>query len=291
MKSTGLCICGGVLVLSLPWLLAPGAQADDATDHANQQAQAQKEREDWQNQQAQKEREDWQNELYQAQKERDDYINRLWQDNVKNIEDLRKSADEQNQSRQDALDQPQAPWAGPMAVAPCAPCPRPAAVCRPAALAAVPQVRKMNIYNGPVPTVAYSVQGGSSQLQALVQTLQSTENEFNLASESPKTRPGLAQDTSALADELVKLREQVQTQLQAEQAKAVAAACGEPPAWQKPPVPPLAHSLAVPRAVAQQSGMLRDPVAFAQMVRQNQEKVRQQILQTQQQMLQRSRRY
>jgi len=42
---------------------------------------------------------------------------------------------------------------------------------RPAAPAAVPQVHKMTIYNGPVPTVSYSVQGGSPHLEALAASL------------------------------------------------------------------------------------------------------------------------
>jgi hypothetical protein len=59
---------------------------------------------------------------------------------------------------------------------------------RPAAPAAVPQVRKMTIYNGSVPTVSYSVEGGSPHLQALSQALQFTENEVNLTTELQKLR-------------------------------------------------------------------------------------------------------
>ena len=157
---------------------------------------------------------------------------------------------------------------------------------RPAAPAAVPQVHKMTIYNGLVPTVSYAVQGGSPHLEALYQTLQFTENELNLTKELQKLRlgivvneqtldtvrtsqqlglgpistpgyaacyappdsalkraliPGLAQEaTPAMAFELINLREQVQTELQAEQAKAVAAARGGPPAKPnaQPPAPP-----------------------------------------------------
>jgi hypothetical protein len=213
----------------------------------------------------------------------------------------------------------------------------------------------MTIYHGSVPTVSYSVQGGSPHLQALCQTLQFTENELNLTRELQKLRlgivvneqtldtlrtsqqlglgpistpgnaacyappdsalkraliPGLAQEaTPAMAYELINLREQVQTELQAEQAKWVAAVRGEPPARQNAqPVAPVAvpqpeGPVAAPQAAAQQLPMRQvrfpaqavpqqlpmpqDPVAFQQMVRQNQERVRQQIMQTQQQIMQR----
>ncbi len=213
---------------------------------------------------------------------------------------------------------------------------------KPAAPAAVPQVHKMIIYNGPVPTVSYSVQGGSPRLQALVQTLQFTENELNLTGELQKLRlgivaneqtrdtlrtwqqlglgpistpgsaacyppadsalkmaliPGLAQEaTPAMAYELINLLEQVQTELQAEQGKVVAAVRGEPPARQNAqPVAPLAVPPAAPvlvpaHAVPQQPPMPLDPVAFQQMVHQNQERVRQQIMQTQRQIMQRHQR-
>jgi hypothetical protein len=49
--------------------------------------------------------------------------------------------------------------------------------------AGVPQVHKMTIFNGLVPTVSYSVEGGSPHLQALCQTLQFTENEINVTGE------------------------------------------------------------------------------------------------------------
>ena len=60
-----------------------------------------------------------------------------------------------------------------------------------------------------------------------------------------------------------------------------------------PPAAPVAGPVAAPQvrfpaqAVPQQRPMPLDPVAFAQIVRQNQERVRQQILQTQQQIMQR----
>jgi hypothetical protein len=211
----------------------------------------------------------------------------------------------------------------------------------------------MTIYNGSVPTVSYSVEGGSPHLQALCQTLQFTENEINLTKELQKLRlgivaneqaldtlrtaqqlglgpistpgyaacyappdsalkraliPGLAKEaTPARAYDLINLWEQVQTELQVEQAKAVAAVGGEPPARQNAQlvVPPVAGPVAIPQAAApvaappvapvmvpaqavpQQLPMPLDPVAFQQMVRQNQERVRQQILQAQQQIIQR----
>ena len=155
---------------------------------------------------------------------------------------------------------------------------------KPAAPAVVPQVHKMTIYNGPVPTVSYSVQGGSPHLEALAESLQFTENELILTNELQKLRigivanertvdmvrtsqqlglgpistpgeaacypppdstlkraliPGLAREaTPATAFQLINLREQVQTELQAEQAKAVAAVLGVPPA--KPNAQPAA---------------------------------------------------
>jgi len=178
---------------------------------------------------------------------------------------------------------------------------------RPAAPAAVPQVHKLTIYNGLVPTVSYSVEGGSPRLQALCQTLQFTENELNLTGELQKLRlgivaneqtldmvrtsqalglgpistpgyadcyapadsalkraliPGLAREaTPAMAYELINLREQVQTELQAEQGKAVVAVHGEPPAWQNAqPVAPVAGPVAVP----QPEGPVAAPQAVAQ---------------------------
>jgi hypothetical protein len=175
---------------------------------------------------------------------------------------------------------------------------------RPAAPAAVPQIHKMIIYNGPVPTVSYTVLGGSPHLQALVQTLQFTENELNLTGELQKLRlgivtneqlglspismpgcapcypppdsalksaliPGLAQEaTPAVAYQLINLWERVQTELQAEQARA-AAALGAPPARQNaqpvaPGVPqpeaPVGGAVAVPQADAQQ--LPTPPVMF-----------------------------
>jgi hypothetical protein len=207
----------------------------------------------------------------------------------------------------------------------------------------------MTIYNGPVPTVSYSVEGGSPHLQALCQTLEFTENEINLTKELQDLRlgivanertldtlrtaqqlslgpisppgyaacyappdsalkcaliPGLAREaTPAMAYELINLWEQVQTQLQAEQNQAVAAVRGGPPARQNAqPVATVAAPaalqqpetpVAAPQAVAQQLPMplvtFTDPQqasAFQQMVRQNQERARQQLMQMQQQIIQ-----
>jgi hypothetical protein len=49
----------------------------------------------------------------------------------------------------------------------------------------------MTVYNGSVPTVSYSVQGGSPHLQALCLALQYTENEISLAGELQKLRLGI----------------------------------------------------------------------------------------------------
>jgi hypothetical protein len=152
----------------------------------------------------------------------------------------------------------------------------------------------MTIWNGPVPTVSYSVAGGSPHLQALAQALQYTDNEINLINELQKLRlgivvheqtldtvrtsqalgfgpistpgypckapadsalkraliRGLAQEaTPAMAYELINMREQVKSELQAEQKKAAAAVSGEPPAAEtaKPKTP-----MAAPKAVAAQ---------------------------------------
>jgi hypothetical protein len=69
---------------------------------------------------------------------------------------------------------------------------------RPAAPAAVPQVHKMTIYNGSIPTVSYIVQGGSPRLQALCQTLEFTENELNLTRELQKLRLGIVANEQTL---------------------------------------------------------------------------------------------
>jgi hypothetical protein len=110
-----------------------------------------------------------------------------------------------------------------------------------------------------------------------------------------------------MAFELIHLREQVQTELLAEQKKAVPAAPGQPPAKQKAQlVGPAAGPVAVPQpeapvagpvavgpvrfsaqAVPQRLPTPQDPVAFQQMVRRNQESVRQQVVQMQQQIMQR----
>ncbi len=194
----------------------------------------------------------------------------------------------------------------------------------------------MTIYNGPVPTVSYSVQGGSPRLQALAQTLQYTENELNLTNELQKLRlgivvneqtldsvrtsqqlgfgpistpgyaacyaradsalkraliPQLAQEsTPAMAFELINLREQVQTEIRAEQNKAVPAARAEPPAEQN--AQPLAP-VAVAQTVAQQPTMTlamvstqpappRPTVPLEQQVLAFQQKVRQRIIEAQQ---------
>ena len=61
-----------------------------------------------------------------------------------------------------------------------------------------PQVHKTTIYNGLVPTVSYSVQGGSPHLQALAQTLQFTENEINVTGELQRLRLGIVANEQLL---------------------------------------------------------------------------------------------
>jgi hypothetical protein len=119
--------------------------------------------------------------------------------------------------------------------------------------------------------------------------------------------PGISQEaTPAMAFELINLREQLQTEIQAEQDKAIAAVRGEPPGGQNaqpvapvpapmavPPKAPVAGPVASPqvrlpaKTVPQPLPLPVDPVAFQQLVRLNQERVRQQIMQTQQQVMQR----
>src|SRR5262249_16829725 len=69
---------------------------------------------------------------------------------------------------------------------------------KPAAPAAVPPVHKMKIYNGYVPMVSYSVEGGAAPLQALCQALQFTENEINLTRELQKLRLGIVANEQIL---------------------------------------------------------------------------------------------
>jgi hypothetical protein len=158
----------------------------------------------------------------------------------------------------------------------------------------VPQLNKLTIMNGPVPTVSYSVPNGSPHVQALASTLQFTENEIAVTNELQKLRlgmvineqtldtvrtsqalglgpistpsyaagcygssdsllkraliPQLAQaSTPAMAFQLINLREQLQTVLQAEQNKAQSPQQGEAPV--KPEAPPVAPP-AVPQQVA-----------------------------------------
>jgi hypothetical protein len=108
--------------------------------------------------------------------------------------------------------------------------------------------------------------------------------------------PGLAREaTPAMAYELINLWEQVQTELQAEQDKAAVAVRGEPPAGQNAQPAAPAAAQAVPQqfpmplirfsapAAPQRLPLPLDPqqvVAF-------QQRVRQQIMQTQQQIMQR----
>ena len=83
MKTTSRRICGALIGLGVLSAIVPGVGADDAADWANQQAQAQKERDEWYRQQAQAQREyeqaerdrqardDWYKQQAQAQKDRE----------------------------------------------------------------------------------------------------------------------------------------------------------------------------------------------------------------------------
>jgi cell division protein FtsN len=274
MKIVSLRIFGALVGLGVLLVIVPHARSDDATDWANQQAQAQKEREDWANQQAQaqrdreqaerdqqerdawqnqqaqaqKEREDWLNqqaqaerEAEQAQKERDlnEYLNQIWQSG----EDLRKWAEEQARARQEEINQGQ--WGSPAAAQPAAVTPNPPMA-------------------GPAPPALPPPQPGAKQPKTHTVTIyngsQVTRTTFVMRDDgSWHASEGLGIDTAT-------------------------------------PAAPVAGPMAAPQvtfpaqAIPQQSPMPLDPVTFQQMVRQNQERVRQQILQTQQQMMQRIRR-
>jgi hypothetical protein len=190
----------------------------------------------------------------------------------------------------------------------------------PAAPLAVPQINKMTIWNGAVPTVTYSVPGGSPHLQALAQTLQYTDNELNLTNELQKLRlgivvneqtldtvrtsqtlglgpvstpgyaacyapsestlksalvSGLAREaTPAMAYELINLREQVQTELQAEQKKSAAGAREQSSAIENPkPVLPAAGPVPVPQAAAQPRTAVDDQKVLEQQVLANQQQM------------------
>jgi hypothetical protein len=184
----------------------------------------------------------------------------------------------------------------------------------PAAPPAVPQINKTTVYNGAVPTVSYSVQGGSPHLQALAHALQFTENEMTVTTELQQLRlgivhneqtldavrtsqllglgpmstpgyacytppdsalktalvPGLAREANpAKAYELINLWEQLQTEVQAEQANAAGVVRAEAPAGQDAqpvaavagPVPapqpeaPVAAPAAAPQLVVQQPAL------------------------------------
>src|SRR5262245_25035059 len=72
MQTTSRPIFAAILGLSVLSAMGQGALADDATDWANQLAQAQKERDDWQRQQeqAQRDRDDWYKQREQADRDR-----------------------------------------------------------------------------------------------------------------------------------------------------------------------------------------------------------------------------
>jgi hypothetical protein len=69
---------------------------------------------------------------------------------------------------------------------------------KPAAQPVVPVVNKTTIYNGQVPTVSYTVQGGSPHLQALARSLQFTENEIGVTEELQRLRLGIVANEQTL---------------------------------------------------------------------------------------------
>jgi hypothetical protein len=203
----------------------------------------------------------------------------------------------------------------------------------------------MTIYNGSVPMVSYSVEGGSPHLLALSQALQFTENELTLTGELQKLRLGIVANEQTLDTlrtsqalglgpistpgyaacsvppdsapeesaatragpgshagrglELIYLREQLQTELQAEQGTAVATLQGEPPTRLKAqPIAPVARPVAGPQSKAMVTGPVAaaqavpqqlptpGPFALPQTVGPNQDTLRQQVLRMQQQILQ-----
>jgi hypothetical protein len=217
-----------------------------------------------------------------------------------------------------------------------------------AAPTSIPQVYKMTISDGLASTVHYFVEGGSPHLQALGKALQFTENEVNLTSDLQRLRlgivanenaqqlgfgligapgdpgwcpppdsslkraliPGLAHEaTPAAAYQLINLWERMQTELQAEQAKAAAGVKGAPharpnaqpaapatapvpdpqpktPATRPGAAPPAAPVTAPAPAIPQPLSMPADSAALEQQVLQSQESMRQAVRQLQQQIRQ-----
>jgi hypothetical protein len=272
----------GALALGVLLVMVPNSRSDDATDWANQQvqaqkereqaerdrqerenwqnqiAQAQKEREDWYNQQAQaqKEREDWQNqqaqaqrEAEQAQKERDlnDYLNKISQ----NDQNLMNWAVEQARARQKAINQGE--WGSPAA--------------RPAALPSNPRAAGP----GAAPKLAELPPPRPEAKQLKTYTLT-----INDGIHATRTTFVMRDDGSWHAVE----------DLGIDTVSPAAQVTASPPAGAliTPQVRFPAQSL------PQQDPRSFDPVAFQQQVRQNQEWVRQQILQSREQMMQRIRR-
>src|SRR3954470_24314690 len=117
MKAISRRICGGLLglcVLSVLCLLAMpgrGAGADDAADWAQQQAQAQKERDAWYAQQAQAQRDREQAE--RDQKERDDWYKQQQQAQRDYQQSILDGIERVKQQRNEILNKPydDHPWA------------------------------------------------------------------------------------------------------------------------------------------------------------------------------------
>ena len=256
-------IVGALVSLGVLLVIVPNARSDDATDWANQQAQAQRDREqaeqdrqdreNWQNQiaQAQKEREDWYNQQAQAQKEREAWDNQQAQAQrdreqaERDRQDRENWAAEQANARQEAINNGE--WGAPAAARPAAVPPN-----QPAA--------------GPGAAPALSAppppQPGAKQPKTYTVTIdhggQVTRTTFVMGDD------GSWHPTEGLGIDTVTPAALVAGPMAAPQVRFPA------------------------QAIPQQAPMPFDPVAFQQMVRQNQERVRQQILQTRQQMMQRN---
>ncbi len=118
MRIISLRIFSALIALGVLWAVVPDARSDDATDWANQQAQAQRDRE--QAERDRQDRENWQNQIAQAQKEREDWYNQQAQAQ----KDAEAWATQQAQAQKDreewlnlqAQAQPEAPAAAQPAV-------------------------------------------------------------------------------------------------------------------------------------------------------------------------------
>jgi hypothetical protein len=274
-------IFGALVGLAVLWVTVPNALADDATDWANWQAQIQKEREEWYNQQAQAQtqRDEWYNQQAQAQrdreqaekdrKEREDWQNQIAKDQKEREEWYNQQAQAQKE-REDWLNQ------------------------QAQAQREVEQAQKerdLNEYLNQIWKQSEEM-GKWAEEQA-----RARQEEINQAGWAAPAAPPPAAVLNPLAG-------QAAPQLQQPEGK-------QPPAhnvtiyngsqvtrttfvmdgdglWHASDG--VGIDTVTPAAIPQPAPLPFDPAAFHETVRRNQERVRQQILQTQQRILQRSRR-